>query len=181
MIKFKRTKLDGAVIIEPQVFKDERGFFYESYHLEKYKEIGIKSFVQDNFSKSSRDVLRGLHFQRSKPQGKLVSVLEGEVYDVAVDLRRDSSTFGQWEGVLLSSENNRQFYVPENFAHGFLVLSETATFHYKCTNFYDPNDEDGIMWNDQDLNIDWPTDTPIISAKDKTQPSFEAFKNSGNN
>ncbi|CZW26028.1 MULTISPECIES: dTDP-4-dehydrorhamnose 3,5-epimerase [Enterobacter cloacae complex] len=162
-----QTPLKDCVIIEPEVFGDSRGFFLEAWHKEKYEDAGIKgTFVQDNRSRSSRNVLRGLHFQKTKPQGKLVSVISGEVYDVAVDLRQDSDTFGQYVGVLLSGEKNNQLYVPPGFAHGFCVLSDYADFHYKCTDFYDPKDEGGIIWNDPDIAIDWPITSPLLSEKD---------------
>jgi len=163
-----KTKLHDCVIIEPKVFGDERGFFLETFQAERYAELaGITlPFVQDNHSRSSKAVLRGLHYQKKKPQGKLVRVVRGEVYDVAVDIRQGSSTFGQWEGVILSEENKKQFWVPAGFAHGFLVLSETADFEYKCTDYYDPADEGSILWNDPDLSIPWPTDAPTLSEKD---------------
>ena len=143
-------------------------FFLETFQAERYAELaGITlAFVQDNHSRSSKAVLRGLHYQKTKPQGKLVRVVRGEVYDVAVDIRQGSSTFGQWEGVILSDENKKQFWVPAGFAHGFVVLSETADFEYKCTDYYDPSDEGSILWNDPDLNIPWPTDIPNLSEKD---------------
>ena len=163
-----KTKLHDCVIIEPKVFGDERGFFLETFQADRYAELaGITlAFVQDNHSRSSKAVLRGLHYQKTKPQGKLVRVVRGEVYDVAVDIRQGSSTFGQWEGVILSDENKKQFWVPAGFAHGFVVLSETADFEYKCTDYYDPSDEGSILWNDPDLNIPWPTDVPNLSKKD---------------
>lgn len=163
-----QTKLNDCVIIEPDVHGDERGFFLETFQAERYAaQAGITlPFVQDNYSRSSRDVLRGLHFQIKKPQGKLVRVVKGEVYDVAVDIREDSTTFGQWEAVILSEENKIQFWVPPGFAHGFLVLSETADFEYKCTDYYDDSDEGSILWNDPDLNIPWPIDNPCLSDKD---------------
>ena len=163
-----KTKLHDCVIIEPKVFGDERGFFLETFHAERYAELaGITlPFVQDNHSRSSKAVLRGLHYQKKKPQGKLVRVVSGEVYDVAVDIRQGSSTFGQWEGVILSDENKKQLWVPPGFAHGFLVLSETADFEYKCTDYYDPSDEGSILWNDPDLSIPWPIDVPNLSEKD---------------
>ena len=164
-----KTKLHDCVIIEPKVFGDERGFFLETFQAERYAELaGITlPFVQDNYSRSLKAVLRGLHYQKTKPQGKLVRVVRGEVYDVAVDIRQDSPTFGQWEGVILSEKNNRQFWVPPGFAHGFLVLSDTADFEYKCTDYYDPSDEGSILWNDPELAITWPTSSPIVSAKDE--------------
>jgi dTDP-4-dehydrorhamnose 3,5-epimerase len=162
-----KTKIEDCILIEPKVFGDDRGFFLETFHAKRYKEAGIElDFVQDNRSKSYKNVLRGLHFQKTKPQGKLVTVLHGEVFDVAVDLRPESSTFGQYESVILTGENKLQFYVPPGFAHGFCVLSDTADFTYKCTDFYDPSDESGIIWNDESLNIDWPIDGVTLSEKD---------------
>ena len=162
-----RCQLEGLLLVEPRVFGDSRGFFMESWNQNRYEAAGLTaSFGQDNFSFSHRGALRGLHFQNPSPQGKLVSVLEGEVFDVAVDLRRKSSTFGKAETIRLSGENKRQFYVPPGFAHGFLVLSDTALFHYKCTAFYSPNDEMTLLWNDPDLAIDWPLQNPTLSEKD---------------
>ena len=163
-----KTKLQGCVVIEPTVFGDDRGFFLETFQAERYADLaGITSpFVQDNHSRSSRGVLRGLHFQKTKPQGKLVRVVKGEVYDVAVDIRQGSPTFGQWEGVILSEENKTQLWVPPGLAHGFVVLSDTADFEYKCTDYYDPSDEGSILWNDPELNILWPIDNPKLSEKD---------------
>jgi dTDP-4-dehydrorhamnose 3,5-epimerase len=155
--KFVETKIRDLYIIEPTIFGDARGFFMETYNEREFHAKGLTvSFVQDNHSKSAKGVLRGMHYQDPFPQGKLVRVLRGEIYDVAVDLREGSPTFGQWEGIYLSEENKRMFYVPEGFAHGFLVLSDTAEFAYKCTNFYRPECERGIIWNDETLNIDWP-------------------------
>ena len=162
-----KTKLDGAIIIEPTVFGDQRGFFMETYRKTHYQEVGIGlEFVQDNHSRSSKGVLRGLHFQKTKPQGKLVRVVRGEVFDVAVDIREGSPTFGQWEGVILTEENKRQFYVPPGFAHGFVTLSDTADFEYKCTDYYDPSDEGVIRWNDPEIGIEWPVNEPQLSDKD---------------
>jgi dTDP-4-dehydrorhamnose 3,5-epimerase len=163
-----KTKLKDCVIIEPKVFGDERGFFLETFQADRYADHAgiILPFVQDNQSRSSRGVLRGLHFQKTRPQGKLVRVVRGEVYDVAVDVRQGSATYGQWEAVILSEENKTQFWVPPGFAHGFVVLSETADFEYKCTDYYDPSDEGSLLWNDPDLNIPWPIDNPILSDKD---------------
>lgn len=176
-MKVTKTSLKDCIIIEPKVFGDSRGFFLEAWHKEKYQEAGITgNFVQDNRSRSSRNVLRGLHFQRTKPQGKLVSVIVGEVYDVAVDLRSDSETFGQYVGVILSGEKNNQLYVPPGFAHGFCVLSEYADFHYKCTDFYDPKDEGGIIWNDKDIAIDWPLISPLLSEKDLNLITLAEYK-----
>ena len=172
-----KTKIKDLLIIEPKVFGDERGFFYETFQAERYKAAGVNAdFVQDNRSRSSRGVLRGLHFQKTKPQGKLVSVTEGEVFDVAVDLRPESNTFGQYEAVLLTGENKLQFFVPAGFAHGFCVLSETADFQYKCTDYYDPSDESGLLWNDDNLAIQWPIEAPLLSDKDKIQPTFNKIK-----
>lgn len=170
-----QTKLKDCVIIEPKVFGDHRGFFMETFQDKRYRELaGISlPFVQDNHSRSSKGVLRGLHFQKTKPQGKLVRVVTGEVYDVAVDIRKDSPTFGQWEGVFLSEENKRQFWVPPGFAHGFIVLSDTADFEYKCTDYYDPSDEGSILWNDSALSITWPeVDEVKVSDKDANAPLF---------
>jgi dTDP-4-dehydrorhamnose 3,5-epimerase len=168
--KFIKTSIEGVFIIEPTVFGDERGYFMETYHQKEFKEAGLDvKFVQDNQSKSRKGVLRGLHFQKTKPQGKLVRVIKGEVFDVAVDLRKDSSTYGNWEGVKLSEGNKKQFYVPEGFAHGFLVISNEAEFTYKCTNFYDAEDEGGIMWNDPNIGINWPVndiEKVVLSGKD---------------
>jgi dTDP-4-dehydrorhamnose 3,5-epimerase len=162
-----KTKLEDCVIIEPDIFEDDRGFFLETFQLEKYKKhAGINlEFVQDNHSHSCKNVLRGLHFQINKPQGKLVRVVSGAVYDVAVDLRKNSNTFAMWQSVVLSAENKKQFWIPPGFAHGFLVLSDEADFEYKCTNYYDPYDEGTLLWNDLDIN--WPTAEPILSDKDK--------------
>lgn len=168
---FNKTSIEGVYIIEPTVFGDERGYFMETYHQAEFKEAGLDlKFVQDNQSKSTKGVIRGLHFQYTNPQGKLVRVIKGEVFDVAVDLRSNSPTYGKWEGVILSDENKKQFYVPEGFAHGFVVLSDTAEFTYKCTNFYYPEDEGGILWNDPDIGIDWPIeniDNIVLSEKDE--------------
>jgi dTDP-4-dehydrorhamnose 3,5-epimerase len=169
-----QTKLKDCVIIEPKVFGDHRGFFLETFQADRYRELaGISlPFVQDNHSRSAKGVLRGLHFQKTKPQGKLVRVVSGEVYDVAVDIRQDSPSFGQWEGVILSEENKRQFWVPPGFAHGFVVLSDTADFEYKCTDYYDPSDEGCLIWNDPAMAISWPLDNPILSDKDCKAPTF---------
>lgn len=163
-----KTKLEDCVIIEPEVFGDERGFFLETFQVDRYTDLaGITlPFVQDNHSRSSKGVLRGLHFQQTKPQGKLVRVVRGEVYDVAADIRLGSPTYGQWEAVILSEENKTQLWVPPGFAHGFVVLSEVADFEYKCTDFYDPSDEGSLVWNDPSLNIAWPIDNPRLSDKD---------------
>jgi dTDP-4-dehydrorhamnose 3,5-epimerase len=162
-----RCELPGLLVIEPKVFGDARGFFLESWNQRRYQEAGVDAqFVQDNLSFSSRGTLRGVHLQNPNPQGKLVQVLQGEVFDVAVDLRRNSQTFGKWYGVTLSGENKRQFYVPPGFGHGFAVLSETALFHYKCTAFYSPKDEISIRWDDPDIGIQWPVKDPLLSERD---------------
>ena len=156
-IKVEKTYLDGLYIIEPTVFGDDRGYFVETYNQNDMKEAGLNMvFVQDNQSMSKKGVLRGLHFQKSFPQGKLVRVIRGRVFDVAVDLRKDSKTYGKWFGIELSAENKKQFYISEGFAHGFLVLSDVAEFCYKVTDFYHPNDEGGIAWNDPNIGIEWP-------------------------
>lgn len=176
---FVKTAIEDLYIIEPLVFGDERGYFMETYSKRDFDEGGLTmTFVQDNESKSQKGVLRGLHFQTKYTQGKLVRVTQGEVYDVAVDLREGSPTFGKWEGVLLSAENKRQFYVPEGFAHGFLVVSEEAVFNYKCTNYYAPEYEGGILWNDPDINIEWPLENIskiLLSEKDKKQMTLKEF------
>jgi dTDP-4-dehydrorhamnose 3,5-epimerase len=165
------TNLPGVLIVEPKVFGDERGFFMESWNGRRYEEAGLPGrFVQDNLSYSARGVLRGLHFQNPQPQGKLVSVLRGEVFDVAVDIRVGSPTFGRWTGVTLSADNKRQFYVPENFAHGFVVTSEVALFFYKCTDYYAPSSEGIVLWNDPDIGIEWPIDAPTLSERDRAAP-----------
>jgi dTDP-4-dehydrorhamnose 3,5-epimerase len=170
-MKVIETSLPGALIIEPQVFGDTRGFFYESYNKGQWEKAGINAdFIQTNVSRSAKGVLRGLHYQWPNPQGKLVSVLEGEVYDVAVDIRRGSPTFGQSLGIMLTAENHRHFWVPEGFAHGFCVLSEFATFTYQCTALYDREADAGIRWNDADLGIDWPLNAPLLSDKDGKTP-----------
>jgi len=175
--KFVETEIEGLYIIETGVFEDNRGYFMESYNYRDFKAAGIDAvFVQDNQSKSKKGVLRGLHFQKKHPQGKLVRVLKGEVFDVAVDLRKNSKTYGKWVGVILSDKNKRQFYIPEGFAHGFLVLSDEAEFFYKCTDFYYPDDEGGIIWNDPDINIQWPLEgieEVILSEKDKKWPRLK--------
>lgn len=178
------TSIKDLYIIEPQVFGDSRGYFMESYSEQDFKAAGLHmQFVQDNESRSKKGVLRGLHFQTQHTQGKLVRVVEGEVYDVAVDLREGSPTFGKWEGVLLSAENKRQFYVPEDFAHGFLVLSDMATFQYKCTDYYAPEYDGGIRWNDPDIGIEWPLEgieEVLLSEKDQKQPSLKEFMSKEN-
>ncbi|MBS7457820.1 dTDP-4-dehydrorhamnose 3,5-epimerase [Coralloluteibacterium stylophorae] len=165
------TALPGCLIVEPRVFGDARGFFLESWNRERYAPHGIgPDFVQSNLSRSARGVLRGLHYQWPNPQGKLVSVLEGEVFDVAVDIRRGSPTFGRWAGVMLSAENKRQFWIPEGFAHGFVALSEHALFAYMCTAPYDATADANVAWNDGAIGIDWPVSDPVLSAKDAAAP-----------
>ncbi len=159
--------IPGLLVIEPKVFGDARGFLLETWNKGRYEEAGIRTeFVQDNLSFSTKGTLRGLHFQNPNAQAKLIQALQGEVYDVAVDLRRSSPTFGRWHGIVISSENKRQFYIPAGFAHGFQVLSETALFHYKCDNFYSPKDEGTLLWNDAKLGIPWPLPNPLLSPKD---------------
>lgn len=177
-MNFIKTEIEGVYIIEPKVFGDDRGYFMECYNENVFKATGLNyKFVQDNESKSKKGVLRGLHFQKTYPQAKLVRVLEGEVFDVAVDLRKDSPTYGKWVGVILSSENKRQFMIPRGFAHGFVVLSETATFTYKCDEFYHPEDEGGIMWNDPLVDIKWPIEGEVLlSEKDKKHPLLKDSK-----
>ena len=170
-IKVTTCDIEGLYVIEPTVFKDERGYFMETYNQNDFKEAGLNmTFVQDNQSMSVKGVLRGLHFQKQYPQGKLVRAVRGTVFDVAVDLRSDSKTYGKWFGVTLSAENKKQFYIPEGFAHGFLVLSDEAEFAYKCTDFYHPVDEGGLLWSDPEIGVDWPIEPGmelIISDKDK--------------
>ncbi|MEK7990444.1 MAG: dTDP-4-dehydrorhamnose 3,5-epimerase [Thiotrichaceae bacterium] len=167
-MKVTRLDIPEVVLIEPKVFGDERGFFLESFNAQRYAElVGIDAnFVQDNHSRSAKNVLRGLHFQKQHPQGKLVQVSSGAVFDVAVDIRKDSPTFGQWVGATLTAEAHNQLYVPPGFAHGFCVLTDTADFHYKCTNYYHPEDEGSLIWNDPDIGIEWPINEPVLSGKD---------------
>jgi dTDP-4-dehydrorhamnose 3,5-epimerase len=175
-MKVIETKIPGVLIIEPKVFGDSRGFFLESFHADRYAEYGIESnFVQDNYSRSSKGVLRGLHCQKQYPQGKLVSVTSGSVFDVAVDIRQDSSTFGQWVGITLSADDHKQFYIPPGLAHGFCVLSDTADFQYKCTDYYHPEDEASIRWNDPDIGIEWNISEPILSEKDAKAPFLKDY------
>ena len=178
--QFIQTGIQGLVVVEPKVFGDNRGYFMETYNYNDFKAAGLDMvFVQDNQSKSKKGVLRGLHFQKKNPQGKLVRVVSGEVYDVAVDLRKGSDTYGKWYGVLLSAENKKQFYVPEGFAHGFVVMSDTAEFVYKCTRFYDPSDEGGLMWNDPEIGVQWPVPEGaelILSEKDQHHKPLKEFE-----
>ena len=168
-MKFSPTKLPEVIIIDPLVHRDDRGFFFENYHQKKFKDGGIDAvFVQDNHSRSVKSTLRGLHFQVKDPQGKLMRCTKGEVFDVAVDIRRDSPRFRQWVGVILSEENSRELYVPPGFAHGFVVLSDVADVQYKCTDFYNQPDEKSLAWNDPSIGIDWPEKNPLLSPRDKS-------------
>jgi len=178
MFSFKKTHIDGVYIIEPEIHGDDRGYFCETYKKSEFKQFGINvNFVQDNESKSKRGVLRGLHFQKKYPQSKLVRVLSGEVFDVAVDLRKNSPTYGKWVGVILTAENKRMFFIPKGFAHGFVCLSETAVFSYKCDDYYHPEDEGGILWNDPQIDVDWPLKNGILlSEKDKNNPTLNECK-----
>lgn len=161
-------------IIEPDVYTDDRGAFLETWNARDYGKLGVDvAFVQDNLSRSRRHVLRGLHFQNPRPQGKLISVMKGEVYDVVVDVRSGSDTFGEWQGTVLSADNARQLYIPEGFAHGFVVTSKEALFHYKCTDFYHPEAEGVIRWDDPRLGIEWPIEDPILSDRDRTAPRID--------
>ena len=170
-LKKEKTDLPGVVILTPDVFRDERGFFMETFNEVRFAEHGLpEQFVQDNHSRSSKNVLRGLHYQYPQWQGKLVRVIQGEIFDVAVDIRRDSPTFSQWVGVTLSADNLQQLYVPPGYAHGFCVLSEFADVVYKCTSVYRPKDDAGIRWNDSEIGIDWPVSDPLVSPKDQAAP-----------
>ncbi len=174
MFKFTETDIKGLYIVEPQVFGDSRGYFFESYKKTEFDKAGlIYNFVQDNQSKSKKGVLRGLHYQKFFPQAKLVRVLEGEVFDVAVDLRKNSTTYGKWVGVILSADNKRMLMIPRGFAHGFVVLSDSAVFTYKCDEVYHPEDEEGIIWNDPDIGINWPfSEETLLSEKDKANKTL---------
>jgi dTDP-4-dehydrorhamnose 3,5-epimerase len=172
-LKFKQGSLSEVIIIEPDIFKDNRGVFMETYHYGKYSDAGIEQvFVQDNHSHSKKNVLRGLHYQLRNPQGKLVYVIKGKIFDVAIDIRRGSPTFGKWSGALLSDENRCQLFIPKGFAHGLCVLSETADVIYKNTDLYAPGDKYGILWSDPSINIAWPIKNPILSEKDSTNPKL---------
>jgi len=172
------TRIHGVKIVQPKVFGDARGFFLETFEKKRYQEaLDIDfDFVQDNHSRSAKGVLRGLHFQKINPQGKLVCVVRGEVFDVVVDIREDSPTYGAWEGVVLSEENKTQFWIPPGLAHGFVVLSDLADFEYKCTDYYNPVHEGCLLWNDPDVGIEWPLDNPLLSEKDKQGNFFKALK-----
>lgn len=178
------TEINGLFVIEPKIFTDNRGYFLEVYNENEFKKMGIDNkFVQDNISYSKKRVLRGLHFQYRRPQKKLTRVTVGEVYDVAVDLRRDSDTFGKWYAIILSEKNKKMMYIPEGFAHGFYVLSDYAAFEYKCTDYYTPSDQGGIVWNDYTLKINWPVDSLqdiILSEQDKKWGALEDFLNDNN-
>jgi len=170
-MKITPASIEGLLILEPRVFVDSRGYFMETYHRERYDAAGVdRHFVQDNLSFSVQSTLRGLHFQAQRPQAKLIQVISGEIFDVAVDLRAGSRTFGSWVGVTLSDSNRRQLFIPEGFAHGFCVVSATAHFLYKCSEYYFPEDEEGVLWSDPDIGIEWPIDNPIISEKDRRLP-----------
>lgn len=175
-MKVTKTKLEGALVFEPKVFGDERGFFMETWNYERYCDAGLNvKFVQSNLSKSSKGVLRGLHFQNPNPQGKLVQVIAGEVFDVAVDIRKGSPTYGQWHAEYLSAENHKQFYIPEGFAHGFCVTSEMAIFSYMCTNPYDAPADNSILWNDPKIGIKWPILQPSLSEKDENAVTLDTI------
>jgi len=177
-MKVIETELPGVLIIDPKVFGDSRGFFKETFQAQRYREAGIEyDFVQDNHSRSQKGVLRGLHFQITKPQGKLVSCSQGAVFDVAVDVDPLSATFGQYVGIELTEDNHRQFWVPPGYAHGFCVLTDTADFQYKCTDYYDPSDEGGLIWSDPDVAIEWPIDHPLLSEKDAKLPLLKELAN----
>ena len=173
MMTITEAPLSGLLIITPNVFVDARGYFFEDFQQKRYAELGIPAFVQHNVSHSKRHVLRGLHYQSPHAQGKLVGVTRGTVWDVVVDIRPESRTYGQWYDITLSDENHTQMYVPPGFAHGFCVLSDEADFYYKCTDYYDPACEHGILWNDKTLNIPWPVTQPVLSPKDELFPAFQ--------
>jgi dTDP-4-dehydrorhamnose 3,5-epimerase len=176
-VKVTKTKLPGVVVIEPEVLLDKRGFFKETFRTDRYNDVGITlPFIQENYSRSQKGVLRGLHLQKSKPQGKLISCSLGCIYDVAVDINPKSKTFGNYVGVELSEQNHLQFWIPPGYAHGFCVLSKYADLNYKCTNFYFPEDEGGLIWNDPEVAIDWPIKSPLLSKKDKLLPSLNEIK-----
>ncbi|MCC7430298.1 dTDP-4-dehydrorhamnose 3,5-epimerase [bacterium] len=175
-MNINKTNLDGVFVIETNVFSDLRGYFMETYNQKRYSELNL-TFVQDNFSHSQKGTLRGLHYQLKNPQDKLVCVLRGEIFDVAVDIRQSSENFGKWFGTILSSENHKQIIIPKGFAHGFCVLSDEADVLYKCTDFYTPGDEFGILWSDPELKIDWKIKEPLLSAKDEKHPGLSGNKN----
>ena len=176
-MNIEETKLSGVLILKPKVFTDDRGYFFETWNSTRYEQAGIPGpFVQDNISFSKKGILRGLHFQHPQSQGKLIQVLSGEVVDVVVDIRIGSPTYGQWIGEVLSESNHRQMYVPPGFAHGYCVTSEAALFLYKCTDFYNPATEHGIIWNDPDIGIEWPTAQPVLSSKDAVYPRLKDLR-----
>ncbi|MDA3897870.1 MAG: dTDP-4-dehydrorhamnose 3,5-epimerase [Desulfobacteraceae bacterium] len=178
-VNIKQLTIPGVLLIEPKCFEDSRGYFMETFHQQKYQTAGIdQAFVQDNHSHSSRGVLRGLHYQLKHPQGKLIYAVTGTIFDVAVDIRKGSPTYGQWTGAELSAKNKRQIYVPQGFAHGFVVLSESADIIYKCTDLYAPGDEYGVLWSDPDIGIDWPVENPILSQKDIENPKLNQISES---
>ena len=173
-MKVVAQPVSGILVLEPRRFEDERGFFLESFEIERYRALGIaETFVQDNHSRSKKNVLRGMHFTRHKPQSQLLTVMHGKIFDVVVDIRKKSPTFGQWFGMELSAEGTNQIYMAHGFAHGFCVLSDWADLHYKVSERYDPQDDGGLVWNDQQVGIDWPVEDPIISLKDKSHPCLE--------
>ena len=177
MIEIEKTPLSGVVIVKNRVFGDDRGFFMETYNQKRFDSVGLpSSFVQDNHSRSTKGVVRGLHYQFPQWQGKLVRVLSGAIYDVAVDIRPDSTTYGQWYGVELNDENHLQLYIPPGFAHGFATLSDSADVTYKCTSLYKAEDDAGIAWNDSDIGVDWPVDDPIVSDKDANAPRLSQIQ-----
>lgn len=176
-MRVERTKLSGLLLIEPRCFRDERGFFLESFQTERYRDAGIaETFVQDNHSRSRRDVLRGLHFQVKRPQAQIVTVMRGRVFDVAVDLRPGSATFGRWQGVELSEDGPRQLYMAPGFAHGYCVLSDFADLHYKVSEIYDESDEGGVVWSDRQIGIRWPIENPVISSRDRSYLALRELK-----
>ena len=167
-MKVSKCKLDGILLIEPKLYPDDRGFFLESFEQKKYQDLGVtEEFIQDNHSRSQKNVLRGLHFTKNKPQAQILTVIRGKIFDVVVDIRKNSHTFGLWFGTELSSEGTRQIYMPHGFAHGFCVLSDFADLHYKVSHRYDSNDDGGLIWNDDQIKIDWPIKNPIVSLKDQ--------------
>jgi len=175
-MKASKCHLEGILLIEPNIYADDRGFFLESFEQERYRELGIvEEFVQDNHSRSSKNVLRGMHFTRNRPQAQIITVMRGKIFDVAVDIRKNSPTFGQWFGIELSDQGPRQIYMTHGFAHGFCVLSDHADLHYKVSQLYDPNDEGGLIWNDSDVKIDWPIKEPIVSERDARHPTIVAL------
>ena len=176
-MKIAKTPIPDLLLIQPRVFADERGFFLETFRRRGFEDQGIgQEFVQDNHSRSRKGVLRGLHFQKNHPQGKLIYVISGAIFDVALDLRRESSSFGRWHGTVLSDENHHQLWIPPGFAHGFCVISEQVDLVYKCTDYYHPEDEGGIIWNDPELKIEWPIANPIVSEKDSKNPTLRAIE-----